>query len=77
MAVAIFCLLEISQPKSLMEMQDRQLCTNGHIIGDALHNASDDIQVFREIIVSCYAATYAHGFVISDIALPWMCNLKF
>ena len=51
-------------------MQDRQLCTNGHIIGDELHNASDDIQVFREIIVSCYAATYAHGFVISDIARP-------
>ena len=36
-------------------------------------NASDDIQVFSKMFVSCYV----HSFVTYEIAGPGMCNFKF
>ena len=39
----------------------------------AIHNASDDIQVFDEMFVSCYL----HNFVTSEISWPRVCNFKF
>ena len=49
-------------------MQERQLFS----ISIAIRNASEDIQVFSKMFVSCYV----HSFVSSEIAGPCMCNFK-
>ena len=50
-------------------MQERQL----FLSSIAIRNASDDIQVFNEMFVSCYV----QSFVTSEISGPGVCNFKF
>ena len=50
-------------------MQERQLVLSSI----AIRNASDDVQVFNEMFVSCYV----HSFVTSEISGPDVCNFKF
>ena len=50
-------------------MQERQL----FLSRIAIRNASDDIQVFNEMFVSCYV----HSFVTFEISGPRVCNFKF
>ena len=39
----------------------------------AIRNASDNIQVFNEMFVSCYV----HSCVTTEISGPGVCNFKF
>ena len=54
-------------------MQDYQQERQLFLSSIAIRNASDDIQVFNEMFVSCYV----HSCVTTEISGPGVCNFKF
>ena len=56
-------------------MQDLQQERQAFLSSIAIRNASDDIQVFNEMFVSCYV--YVHSCVTTEISGPGVFNFKF
>ena len=54
-------------------MQDSQQERLLFLSSIAIRNASDEIQVFNEMFVSCYV----HSCVTTEISGPGVCNFKF